>query len=216
MSKIYFKYGSMNSGKTLSLLKSAYNYIEQGMDILIFKSSIDTREGKDECIVKSRTGMKMVAHWIDKEDIKLEKVIEIMCKTCTKIDCINKEGFVPVKCNLSDIKAIFVDEAQFLSPEQIDTFQKICYNLDIPILFYGLKVDFQSNLFPGSKRLFEIADDLEEIVGICKCGHRARQNVRFKDGKPSFEGEKVQIGGNETYHAFCNKCWFNIKNKMEA
>lgn len=185
MSKIFFKTGVMGSGKTFDLLRVVYNYREKGMDVLLYKPRIDTREGSYECIIKTRAGLETNAYWIP-DDIESD-----------------------IETGIKEIKpsAIIVDEAQFLSKEQVDKFQKLCYNYNIPIIFYGLKSTFKGELFEGSKRILEICDKVEEFKSMCHCGNVARQNVRLIDGKMAKDGEVVSIGGNEQYTAVCNKCF---------
>ncbi len=191
MAKIYYKYGTMGSGKSLDMIRAIYNYTERGMNVEVFKPSIDTRDGSSDCIITSRTGFSVSATWIDNHDKELVSITEKL-----------KEA------NGTKVKAVFIDEAQFLTKEQVDSLQKICYNYNIPILCYGLKLDFQSNLFEGAKRLIELADDTQELIGICHCGKRAKQNARIVDGKVIRHGDVVQIGGNESYIALCNSCYY--------
>lgn len=194
--KIYFKYGTMGSGKSLELIRGVYNYRERGMEVLIYKSIIDTRDGDNECIIKSRTGVQVAAKWLPKEG-SIKKLIE------DDIYYSNKP-----------ISAIFIDEAQFLQPEQVDELQEIAFKHNIPVLCYGLLVDFRSKLFPGSQRLIELADDYQELIGICHCGRKAKQNARVVDGKIVDNGELIALGKNNTdgqadiyYVALCNKCY---------
>lgn len=186
--KIYFKHGTMNSGKSLDLIRTHYNYTERDMNCIVFKPAIDNRDGVT--VVKSRTG--------------------------SQVDCLNyigKEQLIEL-IGKQKIDAILFDECQFLKESDIDDIQEICYTYNIPIIFYGLKVDFQSHLFPATKRIIEIADDVQECIGICSCGKRAKQNLRMLNGHPVFDGELIQIGGNESYVALCNRCYFNLKRKM--
>lgn len=187
MGKMYFIHGTMGSGKSLDLIRAAYNYKERGLNVLIYKPAIDTRSGERQ--VKSRTGLIL--------------------------DAKNYLGSTQIQEDITNIQpaAIFFDEAQFLKEKDIDELQKICYNLDIPILFYGLKVDYQSHLFPASRRLIEVADEVRECIGICSCGKRAKQNMRLLNGKPVFEGEQIQVGGNESYIAVCNHCYKKAKGE---
>ena len=185
MSKIFFKTGVMGSGKTMDLLRVIYNYREKGHDVLVYKPNTDTREGIDECLIKTRAGLSEEGTWIVTEE--LEEVI------------VDLESVAP--------EAIIVDEAQFLTKKQVDTFQKICYNYNIPIIFYGLKTTFQGELFEGSKRILEITDKLEEFKSMCCCGNVARQNARVVDGKIIRDGDVVAIEGEAKYVAVCNKCY---------
>lgn len=206
MSKIYVKFGTMGSGKSLDLIRAVYNYTERGMKTLAFKPSLDTRDGSDSCVIKSRTGAEVLAYWIDKDDDELGAIQEHLFYTLCESSAEDAPSMVRQDYS---IKAIFIDECQFLTEKQVDKLQEICYNCNIPVLLYGLKLDFQSHLFPGSKRAIELADDIQELIGICHCGKRAKQNARVIDGKIAEDGELVQIGGNESYVALCNECYRN-------
>ena len=187
MAKLYFKTGAMGSGKSLDLIRAVYNYRERGMEVVVYKPRVDTRDGHSDCKVKSRTGSEVGAEWIDLTD-DIEELL--------------------LNHDVKKIKAVFVDEAQFLSKKQVDELQKICYNLDIPVICYGLKLDFKSHLFEGSKRLIELSDDVQELIGICHCGARAKQNAKIVNDKMVTQGDVVEIGGNELYVGVCNKCYF--------
>lgn len=198
MAKLFFKTGTMGSGKSLDMIRAIYNYKERGMTVAVFKSAIDTREGTERCVIKSRTGFEVEATWIQKEDSMLTLVSKKLS------DAIAEDTIV---------KAIFVDESQFLTEKQVDELQKICYNINIPVICYGLKLDFQSHLFEGSRRLIELADEVQELIGICHCGKRAKQNARIVDDKIAKAGEVVQIGGSESYVGLCNKCYLEGRLK---
>ena len=206
MAKIYGKFGVMGSGKSLDMIRAIYNYKERGMDVLVFKPSIDTREGS-ECVIKSRTGFEVKAEWIESNDSALEVIDEKLKQSGS--GNIPGPDYILRPYEKTRAKAIFIDEVQFLSKEQVDNLQKICYNYNIPVICYGLKLDFQSNLFEGSKRLIELADDIQELIGICHCGKRAKQNARVVNGVMVSDGDVVQIGGNESYIAVCNECYYN-------
>ncbi len=184
MAKLYFRYGAMNCGKTASLLQVAHNYEEQGMKVIIVKPAIDTKG--DEKVV-SRIGIK-------------RSVDIILGEKDTLLEHIKPE----------DWNAIIVDEAQFLTGVQIDELYRITKIFEIPILCYGLRTDFQMVGFPGSTRLLEIADDIEELKTICKCGSKATQNMRLLNGKPIFSGDQIVIDDgkkNITYESVCGKCY---------
>lgn len=188
MSKLYFKYGCMNSSKSANLLMIRHNYEEQGFDILLLKPSVDDREGKS--IIKSRIG------------------IEAECTMVTPVDSI-KDIF---EKHPADI--IMVDEAQFLTKEQVDELYDISFHNNV--LCFGLLTDFQQNLFEGSQRLIELAESLQEIKTVCSCGRRATMNVRFDEhGNVITRGEQVDIGGNDKYKAMCKYCYDNLKKKQE-
>lgn len=188
MAKLYFRYGAMNCGKTASLLQVAHNYEEQSMKVIIMKSSIDT---KGENKVTSRIGLK-------------RQVDILLAPNDTIADKINYEFDV-----------IIVDEAQFMTPKQIDELYIITKLYDIPILCYGLRADFQMMGFPGSTRLLQIADDIEELKTICKCGAKATQNLRKVNGIPVFSGNQVEIDNNSIiqYESVCGKCYLKIKGE---
>lgn len=177
--KLYFFYGAMGSSKTADALMKRFNYIERGMNPLLLKPMKENRDG--EKIIRSR--------------IKLEAECEFVENFISSLE----NGQVP------EYDAIIVDEAQFLSREQVDTLAKVVDDHDIPVLCYGLRTDFQTNAFEGSARLFELADELVETSTVCWCGRKARFNARIADGHIVREGEQVQMGGNESYVALCRK-----------
>lgn len=181
MAKLYFKYGTMGSSKSAQALITKFNYEERGMNVLLIKPSTDTRDGK--ATVKSRIGLSQEADIVSPDDniITLVKA---------------KKG----------IDVIICDECQFLTPSQVEELRYIVDNLNIPVLCFGLRTDFRTHLFPGSLRLFEIADSLTEIKTICRCGHKATVNARIINGRIVTEGEQVVLGGNECYEAMCYKC----------
>lgn len=184
-----FLYGAMNSGKSLNLLIKAHNFDENGIPILVLKPSIDTREEGE--IIKSRIGVERKCKLIDKKDNLFNIAI--------------KNRYV---------KWILVDECQFLTPLQVDQLSKVTDTLKINVVCYGLRTDFKSRLFPASKRLFEIADTIEEMKSYCECGNKATINARFDaEGKMLTDGEQVEIGGNETYRSICRECFFKYLNK---
>lgn len=183
MAKLYFRYGSMGSGKTIDLLKVAYNYKERGQNVLLLTSALDDRYGK--CKITTRIGIEEAAIAVSKED----NVFDLVSNTGSKVD------------------AVLVDEVQFFSKSQIDQLSDVVDFLGIPVICYGLRCDFRNNFFEGSARLMEIADKIEEIKTICKCGKKATCNLRTIDGKPSISGDQIFIGGNESYVALCRKCY---------
>ena len=189
MSKLYFRYGAMGSGKTAALLQVAYNYEQKGMKIVLIKPSIDTK-GKEKVI--SRIGIERT---VDVVLLPTEKIIDRM---------------EPIKPD-----AIIVDEAQFLTKEQVDELYGFTKFYDIPVLCYGLRCDFQMNGFEGSTRLLEIADDIEELKTICKCGSKATQNLRLIDGVPVFNGAQVVIDDHTQveYEGVCGKCYLKLIKK---
>ena len=190
MSKLYFRYGVMSSGKTAALLQVAHNYEHQGMTVVVIKPSIDT---KAEEKISSRLG--------------IERVVDVLLAPADKL----MDRMKPIKPH-----AIIVDEAQFLTPEQVDELYIITKTYDIPVLCYGLRCDFQMNGFPGSTRLILIADDIEELKTICKCGSKATQNLRLVNNKPIFEGEQVVIDDHTQveYEGVCGKCYLKLRRKI--
>lgn len=187
MAQLFFKYGAMNSGKSIEILKVAHNYEEQNKSVLIFTSGIDTRD--EIGYVSSRIGFR-------------RKAIPIFDDT--NIYNIVKEYNPKTYC-------VLVDEAQFLKKEHVLQLAKIVDDLEIPVMAFGLKNDFQNELFEGSKYLLLYADKIEEMKTICWfCKRKATMNLRVDDnGKPVYTGEQIQIGGNDTYYPVCRKCHAN-------
>ncbi|CAM3168776.1 thymidine kinase [Lactococcus hircilactis] len=186
MAQLYFKYGTMNSGKSIEILKVAHNYEEQGKPVLLMTSSLDTRAGFG--IVESRIGMKEAAVAIDE----------------------NMEVFDFVKNVVEKPFCVLIDEAQFLNKKHVYDFARVVDELNIPVMAFGLKNDFRNVLFEGSEQLLLLADKIEEIKTICwYCSKKATMVIRTIDGKPVYEGEQLQIGGNETYIPVCRKHYFN-------
>ena len=195
-----FWYGSMSSGKSLNLLSTAYNLEDNNIQIMVLKPSLDTRDG--EGVIRSRAGLERKCIMVD-GDMNLYKAIKAYRNVLAS--------------QLETLKWVIVDEAQFLTEEQVDQLSDVVDFLDINVMCFGLRTDFQSKLFPGSKRLFEIADDLEEIKSSCECGEKKSSiNARFdENGEIITEGSQVEIGGNDKYKAICRKCWKNkIRDKM--
>ncbi len=188
MAKLYFKYGTMGSSKTAQALITKFNYEEKDMKVLFFKPSIDNREGEN--IIKSRIG--------------LSSKVNILHSTDNIYDIykLNKNHNV-----------IIIDECQFLTEKQVDELVDIVIDFDIPVLCFGLKTDFATRLFPGSKRLLEVADSIQEIKSICKCGRKATVNARLDNDKMVLKGEQICIGGNDKYISMCIKCWLKEKSK---
>ena len=185
MSKLYFRYGAMNCGKTTALLQVAHNYEERGMKVLILKPKVDT---KGDNKIVTRIGLKRkVDHLIEKDE--------------------NLNNYLSKVKN--DISCILVDEAQFLNRDQIDELFMFSKLRDIEVICYGLRSDFKTIAFPGSLRLFELADDMEELYTICRCGKRAKFNGRIVNGEFTSSGEQVAIDGeNEIgYESLCGKCY---------
>ena len=195
--KLYFRYGTMGSAKTAMLLTTAYNFEERNMDYLCMKPVIDTRDAKN--VIRSRIGIERHCEWIF-----ADTDLYMFAKTLFR-----KEGKI--------IDWVLIDEAQFLTTAQVDQLSRIVDDFGTNILCYGLRTDFQSHLFEGSKRLFEIADTIDEVKSTCNCGRKTIINARI-DGDGNFvsEGAQVEIGGNERYVAVCRKCWRNKRIEQSA
>lgn len=193
MAKLYFKYGAMGSSKTANALITKFNYEERGMKVWLIKPSIDDRDGANA--VKSRIGLYAEAYVVTPEKDLVEEYKKH-----------------------SDIDVIIADECQFLTPDQIDGLRKIVDVYDIPVLCFGLRTDFLTHLFPGSRRLFEVADSISEIKTICTCGKKAIINARIdENGRVVTEGDQILIGGNDSYVAMCHSCWQQqIKKQKEG
>lgn len=182
MAKLYFRYGTMWSAKTLNLLAVAYNYKRQNKNVCLIKPELDIRFGKEK--IKSRAG--------------LEKNADILVKADTVLDL---KQFLNISC-------ILVDEAQFLSEYLVNQLRDVTINLHIPVICYGLRTDFKSNLFEGSKRLMEIADSIEEIKCTCNfCNKKAIMNLKHVNGVATVEGPSVQLGCEELYYPTCYNCY---------
>ncbi len=183
MAKLYFYYAAMNAGKSTVLLQSSHNYRERGMDTLLLTASIDTRY--QEGTIYSRIGLSEQAYAFTKEDDLYALTLSLQQKG-------------------RNYSCVLIDEAQFLSREQVHQLTEITDHLSIPVLAYGLRTDFQGELFPGSKFLLAWADELVELKTICHCGRKAIMNMRIDaSGKAVVEGEQVLIGGNESYVSTC-------------
>lgn len=190
MAKLYFKYGAMNCGKTTVLIQTAHNYEQQNMKVILIKPKIDN---KGENFVVSRIGAKRKVDYLISEKDNIYELI---------------------KEKHNDMSCLLVDEAQFLTSTQIDELQLIAATLNIAVICYGLRCDFRQQGFDGSTRLLQIADKLEEIKTICKCGRKATTNVRKINADYVFEGNQVSIDGinNVTYESMCPSCYLKLKN----
>ena len=192
MAKLRFIYGVMGSSKSLRLLALAHDFTEKNISFLILKPSTDTRDGEN--VVKSRAGLERKCMSIGTNDNIFDLVKDnyrLRMATFTK-----------------PIQWILVDECQFLTETQIDQLSDVVDFMDVEVICYGLRTDFKSKLFPASKRLFELADELEEIKSYCDCGNKASINARFSpEGKIITEGSQILVGGDDLYHAICRKDW---------
>ena len=183
MAKLYFKYGAMGSSKSAQALITQFNYEELGMSVWLIKPSVDTRDGAD--VIKSRIGLERSAQIITPEQ-----------------DIVREYA----KAGRHDV--IISDESQFFTSEQIDQLRELVDFEDIPVLCFGLRTDFLTHCFPGSKRLMELADSITEIKTVCACGHKATVNARIDGGgRVITEGAQVVLGGNDCYVAMCHRCW---------
>ena len=177
MAKLYFRYGAMGSSKTANAIMVQYNYQERGQNALMLKPRLDNRDGAR--LVGSRSGLTAPCHFVEELD----------------------------QLDLSDVDCLIVDEAQFLTKAQVQRLVDIVDDMGIPVICYGLRADFQGNLFEGSHWLMAWADTIEEIKTVCWCGRKATTNARLMDGKVVKAGEQIVLGGNESYVALCRKHW---------
>lgn len=185
MAKLYFRYGTVGSAKTMNLLAVAHNYRHQNKTVRLLKPGLDTRFGLD--IIKSRAGLTMEA------DILVDDLQSLA----------NPDLFTGVHC-------ILVDEAQFLQPDLIERLREISRRQDIPVICYGLRTDFRTRLFPGAQRLFELADSIEEVKTTCAfCNRKAIFNLKFVNGQPTREGPVIDLGAEEKYLPACSACYYD-------
>ena len=193
MAKLYFRYGVMGSSKSAQALITKFNYEEQGMRVWLIKPAADTRYGKD--IVRSRIGLEQKGDVIT-EDMNLYEIFRDREK------------------EFNDV--IIADEAQFLTPEHIEQLRDIVDNYNVPVMCFGLRTDFRTKMFPGSARLFELADSVSELKTVCTCGGKAMVNARIdSDGNIVTEGAQIMLGGNESYRPMCYKCWKKAQQQAE-
>lgn len=186
MAKLFFNYSTMNAGKSTVLLQASHNYREHGMNTYLLTAKVDERAGVGR--IASRIGIGAEADIFDTDD-DLFKMVE------------NRLSQSPLAC-------VFVDEAQFMSTEQVWQLARVVDDLNLPVLCYGLRVDFRGELFPGSATLLAIADEMREVRTICRCGRKATMVIRQDEhGCAITEGAQVQIGGNETYVSLCRRHW---------
>ena len=187
MAKLYFNYSSMNAGKSTMLLQANHNYQERGMSTIIYTSSVDDRYGKKEIV--SRIGLKAESHIFSNDTNIYEEVISF-----------NKD---------KGVDCVLIDEAQFLSKDQVAQLGQIVDDLDIPVLTFGIRTDFKGNLFEGSEYLLAWADNLKEIKTVCHCGRKATMVLRLDENGNVLEtGDQIEIGGNEKYVSICRKHFY--------
>lgn len=186
MAKLYFHYSAMNAGKSTLLLQASYNYRERGMETILFTAALDDRAGKG--IIASRLGVTAEANTFSAAD----------------------DLFAQVRDHLraSPLHCVLIDEAQFLTEDQVWQLARVADRLGVPVMCYGLRTDFQGKLFPGSKALLALADELREIRTLCRCGRKATMVVRLgPDGKIQRQGAQVEIGGEDKYVSLCRRHW---------
>lgn len=182
MAKLYFRYGTMDSAKTMNLLAVAHNYRQQGKRVALLKPRLDDRFGSQ--VIASRSG--------------LEKPVDLLLEDDSQLD-------PPF---FADLDCVLVDEAQFLSPRVIEQLRALTRSQDVPVICYGLRTDFRTQLFPGSRRLLELSDSIEEVKVTCQyCNRKAIFNMRLVDGEPTASGEQIQLGANESYAPVCHRCY---------
>ncbi len=195
MSKLYFRYGAMNSGKSTALLQAAFNYEERSQHVLLAKPAIDSKGDRK---IVSRLGVTREVDFLVEPKDNL------------------RELFNRHRSDFSDgreIACLLIDEAQFITPEQVDQALELAVLDGVPVLAYGIRTDFQTKSFPGSRRLLEIAHSLEELKTICRCGRKAMFNGRVLNGEFTFDGEQVAIDGDQvSYESLCAACYLEKKN----
>ena len=183
MSKLYFRYAAMNAGKSTALLQAAHNYEERGMRVALFTASHDLRSGSG--VIGSRLGLHRTVDTFGAETVFSRSRLE------------------------DDVACVLIDEAQFLSPDQVRQLHRMAHRDKLPVICFGLRSDFRGDGFPGAITLLTLADDLEEMKTICACGRKASMNMRIDSrGQRVMEGEQVEIGGNERYRAVCPSCFY--------
>jgi thymidine kinase len=196
MAKLHFKYGAMNSGKSDTLIKTAYNYTERGLTVVTLKPSIDTKGGQT---ITARGGATRLVDILVTPDLNVRDAIKAWQK---------EQGVETLAC-------VLIDEAQFLTEAQVDQLLEITKLDGISVIAYGLRADFRTKLFPGSTRLLELADNLEKLPTMCRCGNQAEFNTRKVNGEFVFEGSQVAIDGEGavTYESLCGVCYLEEKAK---
>ena len=183
----------MGSSKTAQALMCRFNFMEKGFNVLLLKSDIDKRDMEDgEIVIKSRIGLSAKCLTFSPEE--------------------NLFDFVNLQTNLDSNSIVIIDEAQFLTKEQVEQLKDV--SVYLPVICYGLLTNFKTELFEGSKRLIEIADSLQELKSVCKCGNKANINARMIDGKLVTDGEEILLGGNSTYEAICFNCYNKLKQNQ--
>lgn len=183
MAKLHFRYAAMNAGKSTALLQAAHNYEERGMTVRLFTAALDVRAGKG--VIASRLGLAREAETFGPDTVFVREHLG------------------------AELACLLVDEAQFLSPEQVRQLHRLAHVDGLPVICYGLRSDFRAEAFPGAAALLTLADDIEEMKSVCACGRKATMNLRIDEfGQRVNEGEQVFIGGNERYRAICPACFY--------
>ena len=184
MAKLFFRYSAMNAGKSTALLQIAYNYEEQGQRVLLFTAAIDDRSGVGT--IASRLGLTRQADTFDATS-----------------------NFWNILTPQPGLACVLIDEAQFLTPEQVIQLHRVANTASLPVICFGIRSDFLGNSFPGAAQLLTLADDIEEIKTICACGRKATMQVRLDDnGQRVHSGDQIQIGGNNRYQQVCARCFY--------
>lgn len=198
MAKLYFRYGAMNSGKSTSLLQAAYNYEERGQHVLLAKPEIDTKGAEH---ISSRLGVSREVDFLIPPDAGLR---ELFARNRQSVRDAASDDTTDVAC-------LLIDEAQFLTREQVDDLLRIVVLVGVPVLAYGIRTDFRTRAFPGSERLMELAHSLEELKTICRCGRKALFNARLVSGRFVFDGDQIAIdelsADTVTYESMCADCY---------
>lgn len=197
MAKLYFRFGAMNSGKSTALLQAAFNYEERDQRVLLAKPAVDT---KGEATVVSRLGLAR------RVDLLLGPDDDVRARFREAADGTDHEALLET-VDMPPVACLLVDEAQFLSPAQVDDLLRIAVLDGVPVLAYGIRSDFRTRSFPGSRRLLEIAHTLEELKTICRCGRKAMFNARSVDGRFVLDGDQVAIDGEVAYESLCAACY---------
>ncbi len=198
MSKLFFRYAAMNAGKSTALLQTAHNYEERGMRVRLFTAAHDDRAGSG--IVGSRLGLQRQVESFGPQTVFDDHLLDTPSQGMPST---SETGAGPLAC-------VLIDEAQFLSPEQVRQLHRLAHARRLPVICYGLRSDFRGDAFPGAAALLTLADDLEEMKTICACARKASMNMRIDaQGRRVKEGEQVVIGGNERYRAVCPSCFYS-------
>jgi len=204
VAKLYFRYGAMNSGKSTALLQAAYNYEERGQHVLLAKPAIDTKGAEQ---ISSRLGVARDVDFLIAPDADVRALFAEHRARVRK----DVAALIPESDATADVACLMIDEAQFLTPEQVDDLLRITVDDGIPVLAYGIRTDFRTQAFPGSRRLLELAHSLEELKTICRCGRKAIFNARLVGGRFVFDGDQVAIdeltADRVTYESMCAQCY---------